>query len=80
MEPGKESLFRRIPSVDVLLQSEEMQRWATTVPRLILVDAVRGAVEDTRAFIARGACGVADAATIRNCLLTRADERLRRAA
>jgi L-seryl-tRNA(Ser) seleniumtransferase len=80
MEPGKETLFRRIPSVDILLQSDEMQRWATTVPRLILVDAVRGAVEDTRGFIARGACGVADEAAIRNFILTRADERLRRAA
>jgi L-seryl-tRNA(Ser) seleniumtransferase len=80
MEPGKESLFRRIPSVDILLQSDEMQRWATTVPRLILVDAVRGAVEDTRGFIARGACGVADEAAIRNFILTKAYERLRRAA
>ena len=80
MEPAKETLFRQIPSVDVLLQSDQMQRWATTVPRMILVDAVRGAVEDTRGYIARGSCGTADEAKIREFILTRADERLRRAA
>jgi L-seryl-tRNA(Ser) seleniumtransferase len=80
MDSAKETLFRQIPSVDALLQSDEMQRWATTVPRLILVGAVREAVEDARRFIARGACGGADEAKIREFILAKADERLRRAA
>jgi len=79
MEPAKETLFRQIPSVEALLQTDEMKRWATTVPRLILVDAVREAVEDTRGFIARGACGGANEAAIRQFILTRADEHLRSA-
>jgi len=79
MEPAKETLFRQIPSVEALLQTDEMKRWATTVPRLILVDAVREAVEDTRGFIARGACGGANEAAIHQFILTRADEHLRSA-
>jgi L-seryl-tRNA(Ser) seleniumtransferase len=80
MDSAKETLFRQIPSVEALLQTDEMKRWAATAARLILVDAVRGAVEDTRTYIARGACGGATEATIRQFILTRADERLRRAA
>jgi L-seryl-tRNA(Ser) seleniumtransferase len=80
MEPAKETLFRHIPSIDALLQTDEMKRWAATVPHMILVDAIRGAVEDTRGFIARGSCGTADEAKIRAFILTKADERCFRAA
>ena len=80
MDSAKETLFRQIPSVDALLQTEPMRQWATSVPRLILVDAVRGAVEDTRGFIARGSCGGATEASIREFILAKADARIRRAA
>ena len=79
MATDKETLFRRIPSVEILLQTDEVKRLAGGVPRRLVVDAVRSAVEDVRGYISRGACGGRGDAEIRAFILAKTDERLRRA-
>jgi L-seryl-tRNA(Ser) seleniumtransferase len=77
MADSSASVFRKIPSVDALLQSEEL-RGRTDVPRLLLVEAVRGAIEDMRGLLTRG-CAPAEEAAIRRLILDQAEIRLRHA-
>jgi L-seryl-tRNA(Ser) seleniumtransferase len=52
MQPSKDSILRKIPSVDVLLQDAALKEAAAAgVPRQIVADAVRAAVEETRAAL-----------------------------
>jgi len=48
MPPSKDAILRKIPSVDVLLRDAALQEAAADVPRRIVVDAVRAAVEEAR--------------------------------
>ncbi|MCD4727126.1 MAG: hypothetical protein K8R46_05670, partial [Pirellulales bacterium] len=48
MSSSKQELLGRIPSVEVLLQDVEAEGWASGVPRRILVDSLRSAVDQTR--------------------------------
>ena len=79
MASGNEALFRHIPSVEALLQGDEVKRMAAGVPRRIVVDAVRGAVDDTRGYITRGACGGAGPDLIRSTILAQTQKRIREA-
>jgi len=51
MQPSKDSILRKIPSVDVLLQDAALKEAAAGVPRQIVAGAVRAAVEETRAAL-----------------------------
>ena len=52
MLPAKDTVLRRIPSVESLLQSPEAKAWAADVPRRIVVDAVRAAIDAVRTRLA----------------------------
>jgi L-seryl-tRNA(Ser) seleniumtransferase len=71
------SVLRKIPSIDALLASDELKRHAA-LPRRLVVEAVRGAVEEVRAILVRG-CGPGDEEAVRTMILERAETRLREA-
>jgi L-seryl-tRNA(Ser) seleniumtransferase len=77
MAADNASVLRKIPSVDALLQADELKRHAD-VPRRLLVEAVRGAVEDARSLLVRG-CAPAEETAVRGLILERAEARLREA-
>jgi L-seryl-tRNA(Ser) seleniumtransferase len=77
MTADNDSIFRRIPSVEAVLQSDAMKRRAD-VPRPLLVEAVRGAIEEVRSLISRG-CAPAEEAAVRALIEDRADARIRKA-
>jgi L-seryl-tRNA(Ser) seleniumtransferase len=79
MPSDNASPMRKIPSVDALVQSPELQPWADAVARRLLVGAVRQAVEETRGYIARGSCGGRSDAEVRAFILRKAEEHLREA-
>src|SRR3990172_10041126 len=59
MASPDQNLLRKIPAVDVLLEEPEMARlWKTAgVPRRIVVDCVRRAVQHTRTLLVEGPPG-----------------------
>jgi len=69
MPPTKEDLLRQIPSVDVLLQDEDVQCLAESVPRRILVHAVRAAVEEVRRGIVSNPTGPLADGAIRDSIV-----------
>jgi L-seryl-tRNA(Ser) seleniumtransferase len=77
MADDNASVLRKIPSVEALLQSGDLKGRAD-VPRRLLVEAVRNAIDETRALLARG-CGPGDEAAVRAMILERAEVRLRQA-
>jgi L-seryl-tRNA(Ser) seleniumtransferase len=79
MPAGKQSLLRNIPSIEALLQDKELKKWAEGVPRKIVVDSIRSAVEETRKLIVKGACGGADEGKIRETILGLTRERIQSA-
>jgi L-seryl-tRNA(Ser) seleniumtransferase len=80
MQPSKDSILRKIPSVDVLLQDAALKEAAAAgVPRQIVVDAVRAAVEETRAaLLAAPLKDIADE-EVRGRILGQAVRRIREA-
>jgi L-seryl-tRNA(Ser) seleniumtransferase len=79
MTAGKEGLLRKIPSVEALLQDKELKRSAEGVPRRVVVDSIRSAVEETRKLIVKGACGGADEGKVRETIVGLTQERIRSA-
>jgi len=71
MSSSRQSLLRKIPAVEVLLQDAELARWAE-VPRRIVVEAVRAAVDETRARLTQEAADDVDPDQIRRTILARA--------
>ena len=45
MAASKQNLLSRIPAVEILLQEAESQGWTAGIPRRVLVDSVRVAVD-----------------------------------
>ena len=80
MPSPKQDLLRKIPSVEVLLQDDQLRRCAPEVPRRILVDSVRGAVEETRRLLAAETPGDVDPDGLYRVILDRARHRLQSAA
>jgi len=76
MQPTKETLLRRIPSVESLLQDPAVKTAASEVPRRLVVDAVRTAVDEMRSRLARAPEDLAEA-EIRRSILARVGERVR---
>ena len=79
MAPTKESLLRKIPAVDVLLQDKDVIGVAEGVPRRLVVDAIRESVEETRQLILSDTTGRCDEATIRDSILSRVEAKARAA-
>ena len=77
MPTARQDVLRRIPSVEAILQDPEFQSFAAEVPRKIVVECVRAAVEQTRAMLARGACGGVAEPGIRRTILVHAQEGIR---
>ncbi len=48
-------LLRHLPSVDTLLQSEAVQELLARFPRVVVVDAIRAVLDETRAAVLSGA-------------------------
>lgn len=80
MASPKQTLLRKIPAVEILLQDDELRRCAPEVPRRILVDCVRAAVEETRRLILADAAGEVDSQDLHAAILERARRLLRSAA
>ncbi|MBE3070171.1 MAG: L-seryl-tRNA(Sec) selenium transferase [Planctomycetes bacterium] len=76
MSPAKESVLRAIPSVESLLQDPALGALAADIPRRIVTDAVREAVEDLRSLLVQAPDAV-DAAAMRPWIVDRATTRIR---
>jgi L-seryl-tRNA(Ser) seleniumtransferase len=70
MASRKQDLLARIPAVEVLLQDAEAEGWAAGLPRRILLDSVRAAVDQARNRLLESAAGETDQATLRHTILT----------
>jgi L-seryl-tRNA(Ser) seleniumtransferase len=75
----KQNLLSRIPSVEVLLQIAESEGWTAAVPRRILVDSVRAAVEEARECLIESTTERTDQETLRRAILANAKERVQSA-
>jgi L-seryl-tRNA(Ser) seleniumtransferase len=51
MASPKQCLLSQIPAVEILLQQAESEGWTVGIPRRILVDSVRAAVDKTRQYL-----------------------------
>jgi L-seryl-tRNA(Ser) seleniumtransferase len=80
MPSPKQTPLRKIPSVDVLLKDAELERSAAGIPRRIVVDCVRAAVEETRNLLLAEAEGDVDQEGVYRAILDRARQRLQAAA
>ncbi len=74
MACSKQDLLRRIPSVEVLLSSPRLQTLAETMPRPLVVQAVRDATDATRVRILQGEWDQPDPASLEEAILDRAVE------
>ena len=79
MTSPSQSPLRKIPSVEVLLQDAELQRSAGDLPRGIVTECVRVAVDEIRSRLKDTTCGDVDQETIRREILAQAGEHLRSA-
>jgi len=79
MSQARETPLRSIPSVEVLLQDADLRRATEGVPRRIVTDAVRRAVDEVRAHLSAGRCGAMAADAIRRTILASAQAHVRQA-
>ena len=70
------SLLRQLPKVDALLLRDDVEALSATVPRMLVVEAVRSTLDETRAAILAGSA--AEVST--DALASRAIERARASA
>jgi len=75
MASSRQSVLRKIPAVEILLQDAELVPWAG-VPRKIVVEAVRAAVDETRAQLTQEAADDADPQQLRRAILARAGRQI----
>ena len=75
MSSPNQPLLRNIPAVEALLGDPRLQELAATVPRALLVGAVRGVVDDVRASILSGQWEESDPASLHRAIVDRAIER-----
>ena len=78
MATPRDTLLRRIPSVDAVLQDERLRASAADVPRRLVVDAVRAAVDDMRRHLAESSEDMTEEA-IAQAILAQACETVQRA-
>src|SRR5450759_5275602 len=73
----KQSLLRSLPKTDERLKREDLAALGATVPRIVVVDSVRDAVEAVRASILDGEAVAFDDDTIAAEAIARAGARMR---
>jgi len=73
----KQSLLRSLPKTDELLKREDLAALGATMPRVVVVDSVRDAVEEVRASILDGEAVAFDDDTIAAEAIARAGARMR---
>lgn len=73
----KQSLLRSLPKTDELLKREDLAALGTTVPRAVVVDSVRDAVDSVRARILSGEAIAFDDGTVAADAIARAGARMR---
>ena len=54
MAKQNQVLLRKLPSVDSLLETDELKKLADTIPRKVVVDSVRDSIEQIRELIVAG--------------------------
>lgn len=69
MGERRETLLRRIPSVEALLTDPAFQSWSAGLPRAVVVGAVRSATDAVRRSLADGTADLADESAIRSAIL-----------
>jgi L-seryl-tRNA(Ser) seleniumtransferase len=69
MSSSKQSLLRKIPSVDALLQDRELERYIKETPRKIVVDSVRASLAEIRRALAADPTDDVDEDAIRRRVL-----------
>ncbi|HUT92971.1 MAG TPA: L-seryl-tRNA(Sec) selenium transferase [Thermoguttaceae bacterium] len=69
MSASKQSLLRKIPAVEVLLGEPPLQQLIETVPRKLVVNAVRAAVEHARDSILHGGSEDVDEEALRRSIV-----------
>ncbi len=74
---SKQSLLRKIPAVEVLLGEPPLRQLAETVPRTIVANAVRDAVEQARTAILESDGEDSDEEALRDSIVTEAASRAR---
>ena len=79
MPSPSQDIFRKLPSVEAVLQDEQIERSAAGVPRRIVVECVREAIDHMRGQLLKQACGGLDPAAIRQFILAEAQQALRAA-
>ncbi len=73
----KHVLYRRIPSIEVLLQDESLRSATGSLPRTLVVDSVRSAVEQVRQTLAAHETDDLDEEAIRRQILAAVNRRLK---
>ncbi len=76
MPSEKQHLLARIPSVEILLQEAESQGWPAEVPRRIVVESVRAAVDRMRDRLLEAADDEFDPDSLRRTILAEARQRV----
>ncbi|MHC4117949.1 MAG: L-seryl-tRNA(Sec) selenium transferase [Planctomycetota bacterium] len=71
-----EGPLSRLPSVDALLSEQNLQRYIAETGREVVVDSIRGAVDEVRESIVSGKAGDLDEAAIRERILAGTVEHL----
>jgi L-seryl-tRNA(Ser) seleniumtransferase len=75
--PPPQDIYRKLPSVEALLQDSSLEGFAAGVPRRIVVDCVRTAVDRMRGRLAHQGCGGVDAGEIHQLILAEARQDIR---
>ena len=73
---AREDLLRKLPAVDVLLQDPEVQECAEGVPRGLVIEAVRAAVNRVRQLLLEEHLPEATELSIRQAIIARAMEQI----
>jgi L-seryl-tRNA(Ser) seleniumtransferase len=69
MTPSKQNLLSQLPAVEILLREAESQGWTAGIPRRVLVDSVRAAVDRGRERLLKLDDEEVDAATLGDAIL-----------
>jgi len=72
MTSPDQSILRRLPSVDALLGADPLRQLVASVPHVLLVDAVRAALDEARQGLLRGGCASQTAEALHAWTLARA--------
>lgn len=77
--PSKQTLLRKIPSVDELLQDPALAEMAGCAPRKVVVDALRASIDKMRERLLEATPQDADEQHVRRSILAEAEECIRSA-